>query len=287
MVGSAQGWVEAPYVDAPANADALVAGIVAREGGARRDAAYRAGRAATRRTAQRDARRRNADFRRAQPGRRTPPTSGKRALIGLPGTHAKWAVVQAGRIERFHTFMTGEVFARTARAHDPRPHDGHAGSSGYRSIPARREHRPDKGQAGLLATVFSTRTLGLTGQLARDTAARLSVGLADRTRTGRPRSRADATADLARRTELAPDRQRSAVRALSPRARAIRLHPGGAGEAGHRARPVAHRLAGGAGQSRPPRRRARADRRARHSRNKEPTCSLTSICPHRTCRTRV
>ena len=28
MVGSAQGWVEAPYVDAPANADALVAGIV-------------------------------------------------------------------------------------------------------------------------------------------------------------------------------------------------------------------------------------------------------------------
>ena len=29
MVGSAQGWVEAPYVDAPANADALVAGIAA------------------------------------------------------------------------------------------------------------------------------------------------------------------------------------------------------------------------------------------------------------------
>ena len=28
MVGSAQGWLEAPYVDTPASADALVAGIV-------------------------------------------------------------------------------------------------------------------------------------------------------------------------------------------------------------------------------------------------------------------
>jgi 2-dehydro-3-deoxygalactonokinase len=45
-------------------------------------------------------------------------------LIGLPGTHAKWAVVRRDRIERFHTFMTGESFAALARAHHSRPHDG-------------------------------------------------------------------------------------------------------------------------------------------------------------------
>lgn len=30
----------------------------------------------------------------------------------LPGTHSKWVHVRGGRIERLHTFMTGELFAR-------------------------------------------------------------------------------------------------------------------------------------------------------------------------------
>jgi len=33
------------------------------------------------------------------------------ALVVLPGTHCKWVEVEAGRIARFRTFMTGEVFA--------------------------------------------------------------------------------------------------------------------------------------------------------------------------------
>jgi len=33
------------------------------------------------------------------------------ATLVLPGTHSKWAQVQAGRVRRFQTFMTGEVFA--------------------------------------------------------------------------------------------------------------------------------------------------------------------------------
>ena len=32
-------------------------------------------------------------------------------LFVLPGTHSKWARVEAGRIVGFATFMTGEVFA--------------------------------------------------------------------------------------------------------------------------------------------------------------------------------
>src|SRR3546814_8655263 len=32
-------------------------------------------------------------------------------LFVLPGTHSKWALVENRRIVRFHTFMTGELFA--------------------------------------------------------------------------------------------------------------------------------------------------------------------------------
>lgn len=37
-------------------------------------------------------------------------TSG-RHLVVLPGTHSKWTEIVDGRIERFHTFPTGELFA--------------------------------------------------------------------------------------------------------------------------------------------------------------------------------
>ena len=167
MVGSAQGWVEAPYVDAPANADALVAGIV------RVKAACGATLHIVPGVLQR------GELPNVMRGEETQifgalgedanvAESSKRALIGLPGTHAKWAVVQAGRIERFHTFMTGEVFAalrehtilgRTMATPD-RP-DTEAFLHG---VSIARE----KGQAGVLATVFSARTLGLTGQLSRE-----------------------------------------------------------------------------------------------------------------------
>ncbi|WP_395689041.1 2-dehydro-3-deoxygalactonokinase [Caenimonas koreensis] len=37
------------------------------------------------------------------------------ATLVLPGTHSKWVQVSDGRIERFSTFMTGEVFALLRR----------------------------------------------------------------------------------------------------------------------------------------------------------------------------
>lgn len=167
MVGSAQGWVEAPYVDAPANADALVAGIV------RVEAASGATLHIVPGVLQR------GDLPNVMRGEETqifgalgddanPTDSGKRALIGLPGTHAKWVAVQAGRIERFHTFMTGEVFA-ALREHTilgrtmitPDRPDNEAFLRGVKIA-------RDRGQAGVLATVFSSRTLGLTGQLSRE-----------------------------------------------------------------------------------------------------------------------
>ena len=36
-------------------------------------------------------------------------------LVILPGTHSKWAVIDGGRVSRFTSFMTGEVFAVLSR----------------------------------------------------------------------------------------------------------------------------------------------------------------------------
>jgi 2-dehydro-3-deoxygalactonokinase len=167
MVGSAQGWLEAPYVDAPANADALVAGIVR----------VRAACGATLHIVPGVLQR--GELPNVMRGEETQifgalsedsdsADSGKRALIGLPGTHAKWAVVQAGRIERFHTFMTGEVFAalreHTILGRTMVTPDRPDTEAFLRGVSIARE----KGQAGPLATVFSARTLGLTGQLPPD-----------------------------------------------------------------------------------------------------------------------
>ncbi|MFM0283449.1 2-dehydro-3-deoxygalactonokinase [Paraburkholderia sediminicola] len=167
MVGSAQGWLEAPYVDAPANADALVAGIV------RVNAACGATLHIVPGVLQR------GELPNVMRGEETQifgalgqdtgaVDNRKRALIGLPGTHAKWAVVQAGRIERFHTFMTGEVFAalreHTILGRTMITPDRPDTASFLHGVNIAR----DKGQAGMLATVFSSRTLGLTGQLSRE-----------------------------------------------------------------------------------------------------------------------
>lgn len=177
MVGSAQGWVEAPYVEAPASAEALVAGIV------RVKAACGATLHIVPGVLQRGelpnvmrgeetqifgALGQEANAENAANNAANTDTAAKRALIGLPGTHAKWAIVQANRIERFHTFMTGEVFAalrdhtilgRTMLTPD------HADTAAFlHGVKIAR----DRGQAGVLATIFSTRTLGLTGQLSRE-----------------------------------------------------------------------------------------------------------------------
>jgi len=167
MVGSAQGWLEAPYVETPASADALAAGIV------RVQAACGATLHIVPGVLQR------GELPNVMRGEETQifgalgqdldsTDDGKCALIALPGTHAKWAVVQGGRIERFHTFMTGEVFGalreHTILGRTMVTPDRPDSESFLRGVAIARE----KGQAGVLATVFSSRTLGLTGQLSRE-----------------------------------------------------------------------------------------------------------------------
>ncbi|WP_433693531.1 2-dehydro-3-deoxygalactonokinase [Herbaspirillum seropedicae] len=88
-------------------------------------------------------------------------------LIGLPGTHSKWVRVVEGRIEHFDTFMTGEVYGALCghtilgrTMHKPDVPDDAAFVRGARVAQA------PQGQAGVLSNIFSSRTLGLTGELA-------------------------------------------------------------------------------------------------------------------------
>ncbi|VXC41712.1 2-dehydro-3-deoxygalactonokinase [Burkholderia sp. 8Y] len=163
MIGSAQGWIEAPYVDAPADADALVAGIATVT--AARGVTVRVVPGVLERGTLPNVMRGeetqivgalSADASLAAPGG---------ALIGLPGTHAKWVFVDEGRIERFYTFMTGETFG-ALRDHTilgrTMQHGAASDAAAFlRGVDTAR----DAGHPGVLATIFSTRTLGLTGQL--------------------------------------------------------------------------------------------------------------------------
>jgi len=169
MVGSAQGWVQAPYVETPASADALVAGIVRvrTAGGVTISVVPGVLEPGALPNVMRGE---ETQVFGALHGARSgaAPDIAQSALIGLPGTHAKWVVMEGGRIARFYTFMTGEIYAaltahtilgRTMKR--PAEPDTQAFARG---VSVAREH----GCAGLLATAFSARTLGLTGQLAAD-----------------------------------------------------------------------------------------------------------------------
>ncbi|QBK04859.1 2-dehydro-3-deoxygalactonokinase [Hylemonella gracilis] len=146
-------------------------------------------------------------------------------LVGLPGTHSKWVSVSPGAaaggtrpdasVSRFETFMTGEVYAalrehtilgRTMSA-APAP-DLAAFERGLRvaAEPA--------GAAGPLSTIFSTRTLGLTGALPPTSQADYLSGLLIghevtalagllRARQARPRILLCGEADLCQRYTLA------------------------------------------------------------------------------------
>ncbi|MBI6946278.1 2-dehydro-3-deoxygalactonokinase [Pseudomonas koreensis] len=164
MVGSAQGWREAAYCETPANVANLgnslqtlvslrgtrvhiVPGVIQRS--------------------------RLPNVMRGEETQvlgvlqNLPAEAGGDLLIGLPGSHSKWVEVIDGCITHFDTFMTGEVFAvlsehsilgRTQQ--QGAAFDGLAFDRGVQVALSA------DGELGVLSTLFSARTLGLTGKLA-------------------------------------------------------------------------------------------------------------------------
>jgi 2-dehydro-3-deoxygalactonokinase len=83
-------------------------------------------------------------------------------VVVLPGTHSKWVAVEGGRILRFRTFMTGELFA-VLKAHSILGRLMMGGAEAPEAFA--RGLRLGLGGQGLLGRLFSARTLPLMGAL--------------------------------------------------------------------------------------------------------------------------
>ncbi len=168
MIGSRQGWKEAPYLPCPAGAADVAAGLVEIEfdwGQVKLvpglSAVDEAGVAEVMR------------------GEETQvfgvlQAMGGSGLACLPGTHSKWVRVEAGRIIGFSTHMTGESFG-ALRGHTilgrmmrEGPADGAPFDAGVR-------RSGDPG--GLLHHIFGARALVLAGRLAETDAAAYLSGI--------------------------------------------------------------------------------------------------------------
>jgi len=104
MIGSNRGWIEAPYVPCPAGADELAAHVIWAEEGR---TAIVPGLSFL------DDRR--ADVMRGEEvqmfGALAAGLIPADGLVCHPGTHNKWVLLAGGRVSRFRTVMTGEMFS--------------------------------------------------------------------------------------------------------------------------------------------------------------------------------
>lgn len=174
MIGSRQGWVEAPYVFCPAALDTLagslqavperagawiVPGVAVGETGGRRDVM------------------RGEETQILGAG-----LEGARRLVVLPGTHCKWVVVEDGRILDFATFMTGEIYHALrhhtilGRLMQDAAGEGEAAGAGKRGFAAGLATGLG-GEMGLLQACFNLRARGLFDELAPPMAGEQLSGL--------------------------------------------------------------------------------------------------------------
>lgn len=168
MIGSRQGWVEAPYLPCPADAAAIAAAVVPVPFDG---ATVRLVPGLTDRDA--------AGTPEVMRGEETQIIGvldriGADGVACLPGSHSKWATIAGGRIAGYRTYMTGEVFAALragtilGRMMTDAPHDPAAFARGVARA----------GQPGhLLHHIFGVRTLGLMNELADDAGASYLSGL--------------------------------------------------------------------------------------------------------------
>lgn len=170
MVGSAQGWREAPYVRCPADARALAQHGVRVASGIGPELLIAPGVLFERSQAAPDVMR-GEETQVLGALLQLPAWSGRAGFV-LPGTHSKWVQVEEGRIVSVATAMTGELFA-LLRTHSilgrlMTPAEAHDRAAFVRGLD---DARSDRG-GGLLHQLFAVRTLGLTERLPRS-------GLAD------------------------------------------------------------------------------------------------------------
>ncbi len=168
MIGSRQGWVEAPYAACPAGFEAITRGLAWVEAGGARLAIVPGVRCVDASGV--------PDVMRGEETQVFGALDAAHGVFVLPGTHSKWVMVAGGRIEAFATYMTGELFA-VLREHSIL---GRLMSVDAAHAPAafrRGWEATLSGEDALLHRLFGTRTLGLFGRLAPEEAPSYLSGL--------------------------------------------------------------------------------------------------------------
>ncbi len=168
MVGSRQGWIEAPYAACPADMPAVTAKAV-RAPCDFAEVHILPGLSVVHPDGPHDVLRGEETqiFGALDPDRRA-------QLIVTPGTHSKWAVAGEGRVSGFSTYMTGELFA-VLKAHSilGRLMEGEAHDADAFALGVRRA----KADPALSRLLFSVRAEGLFDAIAPTALAAYLSGL--------------------------------------------------------------------------------------------------------------
>ncbi len=163
MIGSRQGWLEAPYISCPAGLAELTNNLCSLKTRQGRKIWFVPG-------VMRRAEDNTPDVMRGEETQIFGALQGdcKPHSFILPGTHSKWARVEEDRIVWFATFMTGELFAVLCshsilgRLMEKGEDDDASFLKGLECSAGARN-----GSAGLLNKLFSVRSLGLFEELPR------------------------------------------------------------------------------------------------------------------------
>jgi 2-dehydro-3-deoxygalactonokinase len=169
MIGSRQGWQEAPYVACPAGPEDIARRLIEVGWGSGRRAWIAPG-LSSRDTAGVPDVMRGEETQILGVLDRLPES----AWVCLPGTHSKWVEVREHRIARFTTHMTGEVFA-VMKAHSILGRLFAGSATDLTGFDAGVQRARDPG--GLLHHLFGVRARGLFGELADVSAASYLSGL--------------------------------------------------------------------------------------------------------------
>lgn len=165
MAGSRQGWVEAPYLDAPTTLADLPRHMAPAPTQELRQSVFLIPGIADRQDGRFDVMRGEETqvlgLLSAQPG--------FRGSICTPGTHSKWIAVQNDRLTGFSTAMTGEMFSLLSthsvlRHSMPALNKGEADSGAFDTGVNEALNNPDK----LLTSLFQVRTRSLLADVSPD-----------------------------------------------------------------------------------------------------------------------
>ncbi len=159
MVGSQHGWRDVPYAACPANAAALAAGMLPSPGA---EISIVPGMLYDDGALPPDLMR--GEETQVVGALQLHPALRDASCIVLPGTHSKWAQVNDGRLMRFATHMTGELFA-VLRSHSVLGRlMSDSGAFAEHAFVAGVDAARDYGHLGMSHQIFAARSLGVAGR---------------------------------------------------------------------------------------------------------------------------